>query len=69
MSVPVPETLGLNWRKASRSATTGECVEVATACGQVAIRDSKNPQGLMLSCSADAWRSFLAVTKQHVSFN
>jgi len=69
MSFPVPETLGLNWRKASRSATTGECVEVATARGQVAIRDSKDPHGLMLNCSADAWRSFLTITKQHDPFN
>jgi hypothetical protein len=63
MSVPVPETLSLNWRKASRSATTGECVEVAAAPGYVAIRDSKNPDGAILDCSADNFRALLAAVK------
>jgi hypothetical protein len=63
MSVTVPETLGLNWRKDSRSATTGECVEVATAPGYVAIRDSKNPNGAILDCSADTFRALVSAVK------
>jgi Domain of unknown function (DUF397) len=32
------------WRKATRSASSGECVEVGTSDGRaVAIRDSKRP--------------------------
>lgn len=34
------------WRKASRSANEGNCVEVAS---QGAVRDSKNPAGPVLS--------------------
>ena len=63
MSFPVPETLGLNWRKASRSATTGECVEVATAPGYVVIRDSKNPNGAILDCSVDTFRALVSAVK------
>lgn len=36
----------MNWRKSSRSnATGGHCVELADAGRQVAVRDSKNPNG------------------------
>ncbi len=49
------------WRKSSHSGGTGEgCVEVATnICGIVAVRDSKDPAGPMLTCTRDAWRTFI----------
>ncbi|MGX7824131.1 DUF397 domain-containing protein [Actinokineospora sp. 24-640] len=31
------------WRKSSKSAGSGECVEIASTLG--AVRDSKNPAG------------------------
>jgi hypothetical protein len=53
-----------SWRKATRSAGNGECVEVASATGRVRIRDSKDPEGPVLSYTSDAFRSFLDVTKK-----
>jgi RNA polymerase sigma factor (sigma-70 family) len=46
------------WRKSSRSGSTG-CVEVAFINGQVAVRDSKDPNGPTLRFSTAAWAEFL----------
>lgn len=64
MSTADSEASGLVWRKASRSAANGECVEVASARGQVFVRDSKSLGGDMLAHTPDAWRRFLAAAKQ-----
>jgi Domain of unknown function (DUF397) len=53
----------LSWRKASRSVGDGECIEVSSALGHVSVRDSKNPDGPVLSYSADAFRAFVDATK------
>lgn len=46
------------WRKSSRSnGTGGECVEVAPTGRAVAIRDSKNPDGPMLTVTPNAWQA------------
>lgn len=58
----------LAWRKASYSAGNGECVEVASALGQVSVRDSKDPEGPVLTYSADAFQSFLDAARVGVSW-
>ncbi|MFF0369480.1 DUF397 domain-containing protein [Micromonospora sp. NPDC005087] len=48
-----------DWRTSTRSSGNGNCVEVATADGQVAVRDSKDRPGPVLTFDAPAWRAFL----------
>jgi len=54
---------GLDWRKARRSMNGGNCTEVAVATGIVAVRDSKDPDGLVLRYPVSSWRSFLAAAR------
>jgi hypothetical protein len=53
------------WRKSSYSGGNGgACVEVArNLSGIVAVRDSKDPAGAVLSLSPAGWRSFTAGIK------
>lgn len=46
------------WRKSSYSGE-GDCVEVGWQAADVAVRDSKNPNGPKLSFPANRWRTFL----------
>lgn len=50
------------WRKASYSnGYGGDCVEVADLDGGYrAVRDSKNPAGPTLTCTAAHWAAFTA---------
>jgi hypothetical protein len=49
----------LVWRKSTESLN-GDCVEVASLPGGVAVRDSKDPDGPMLEFTHSEWRAFLA---------
>ncbi|MFG2357785.1 DUF397 domain-containing protein [Streptomyces sp. NPDC048521] len=53
-----------NWRKSSYSSDQGgECVEVAeTPTATIAIRDSKNPEGPILTVDPAAFTTFLSWT-------
>jgi hypothetical protein len=46
------------WRKSEVSGTTN-CLEVAVAAGSVLIRDSANPEGVVLEFPPAAWSIFL----------
>ena len=49
----------LAWRKSSCSNGGGECVELALAAEAVAVRDSKNPEGPVLTFPAASLATFL----------
>ena len=50
------------WRRASRCASNG-CVEFAQMGDNIAIRDSKQTDGPMLTYNRDEWRVFVAGVK------
>ena len=52
------------WRKSTRSNAGGDCVEVATNVdGVVAVRDSKDPSGSVLTFTVAEWRAFIEGAK------
>lgn len=46
------------WRKSTHSSTNA-CVEVAFVDAQVAVRDSKNKDGVILLFTPVEWKAFL----------
>jgi hypothetical protein len=53
-----------NWRKASYSATNGECVEIAVVDGRIAVRDSKAINGTILHYEGSDWCRFIERAKR-----
>lgn len=57
---------GTVWRKSSRSSNAGSngaCVEVASTESAVAVRDSKNRDGVVLVFPANQWSGFLTALR------
>ncbi len=50
---------GLTWRKSTRSAAAGHCVEIASAAAAVFVRDSKDVAGPVLEFGARDWADFV----------
>jgi hypothetical protein len=61
----VTETIdGLQWRKAAASTGNGQCVELAGGrAGAVHLRDSKNPDGAVLTFTRFEIAAFLEGAK------
>ncbi|MFI2239993.1 DUF397 domain-containing protein [Streptomyces chrestomyceticus] len=57
-----------HWFKSSYSDNGGQCVEAATnliaSRGVVSVRDSKNPDGPVLSLAPDAWAGLISFVRQ-----
>ena len=51
------------WKKSSRSGSTSDCVELAQPPGDVAVRDSKNPDGPTLAFRRGEAQAFLTGVK------
>jgi hypothetical protein len=64
MSGDETHNVALSWRKASRSTGSGEdCVEVARVQSGVAVRDSKDPYGPVLTFRRRELRVFFGAVK------
>ena len=61
---PQPDVTTLQWRKSSHSGSGNNCVEVASMAADVAVRDSKNPDGGHLVFGADDWEAFITGIKR-----
>ncbi|NBE82652.1 DUF397 domain-containing protein [Micromonospora rubida] len=59
------ELTGARWRTSTRSSTNGgNCVEVADNLpGVVAVRDSKDRDGAVLTFGPAAWRAFVTLAR------
>jgi hypothetical protein len=53
----------ITWRKSSRSADQGECVEIGIWQGRYLVRDSKDPDGPALILNRSGFRYLFARAK------
>ncbi len=61
--MPALDLSGARWHKSSRSTNISNCVEVAFAGPVVALRDSKNPTGSVLTIPPPAWTVFTSALR------
>lgn len=55
---------GVNWRKSTFSFSNGNCVEVGADRAAVAVRDTADREGPVLTFGAAAWREFAGQVKR-----
>ncbi|WP_424528203.1 DUF397 domain-containing protein [Sphaerisporangium viridialbum] len=59
-----PDLSRPSWRRSTYSGQTGNCVEVTgLPGGRRAMRDSKNPNGPILTSTHAEWRAFIRGVK------
>jgi hypothetical protein len=63
----ISDMTGVNWRKSTYSLANGNCVEVGTGQAQVAVRDSRDPDGPTINVSPRAWIAFTGHVKRVTS--
>jgi hypothetical protein len=51
--------LSENWQKSNRSNNNGACVEARIIGDEIQVRDSKNPDGTVLSFNVKEWDAFV----------
>ena len=61
----MPEKIAEKWRKSSHSGSSGgDCVEIMMrASAEIAVRDSKDPDGPTLTFGRTPWNDFLALAR------
>jgi hypothetical protein len=59
MNLDEAERASLAWLKAQASTYNGQCVEIASAPGKIAVRDSKDPDGPILVYTPAEFKAFL----------
>jgi hypothetical protein len=58
----------ITWRKSSYSGNSGgNCVEVGSAARLIAVRDSKDPDGIRLTFGREAWEAFAAKVRADIN--
>ena len=58
--MPAGDLRGVRWHKSRRSSAQGNCVETARLpAGEVAVRNSRHPEGPALIFTRDEVRAFL----------
>jgi hypothetical protein len=53
------------WRTSTYSGSSNDCVQAANHGTGIAIRDSKDPHGTVLTFTADAWHALTQDIKAH----
>ena len=55
----IPDLESSHWRRSTHSDSSGgNCVELAGLPAEIAVRDSKDPDGPVLTFTPDEWRAF-----------